>query len=96
MITYDDLTAFAPPATNAAERDQWFRDKGYDPDDLIRVGREVAEYRLADLQEGDQVSANDLMLAMVLACTFGFELALRCERGEKPDLTPGANNGNGQ
>lgn len=97
MIGYPEFTEHAPPASSGDERDAWFRERGYDPDDLIRVSREVAEYRLADLAEGDVLSAEQLVFAMTLACTFGFELALRCERGEKPDLTlPESSNGNGQ
>jgi hypothetical protein len=91
VITYADLTAFAPPASDKDERDQWFRDHGYEPDDLLRVGREVAEWRLADLEEGALITAETLVTALVLACTFGFELCLRCERDEKPDLSPPQN-----
>ena len=93
MITYDDLTRFAPPASTKLERDDWFLAHGYDPNAVIRVGTEVATYRIADLVDGDRLSETDLLQAMTLACTFGFELALRCERGEAPELTP--RNGNG-
>jgi hypothetical protein len=91
VITYDDLTLYAPPAASKDERDAWFTSHGYSADDLIRVGREVAEWRLADLTDGDKLSSDELLLALVLAVTFGFELAVRCERGEKPDLTPPTN-----
>lgn len=93
MITYEDFTRFAPPASGKEERDQWFADKGYDAADLIRVGEEVARYRLSDLVDGDKLSERDLLLAMVLAFTFGVELAIRCERDEVPDLEPPRNGG---
>lgn len=96
MIDYEALAEYAPPASGKEERDQWFRDHDYEPDDLLRIGEEVGRYRLADLVEGDKISENELLLAMVLAFTFGFELAVRCERDEAPDLTPPPNsNGNG-
>lgn len=94
MIGYDALTVYAPPALSKSERDDWFLARGYDPDDLIRVGHEVAAYRLADLVDGDKLSANELEMAMTLAVLFGFELGVRCERDEAPDLTPPVN-GNG-
>lgn len=91
MLGYGDFTRLAPPASSTEERDQWFREHGYEPHDLIRVGQEVAQYRLADLSDGDKLSANELMLAMTLAFTFGFELGVRCERDEAPDLIPPSN-----
>lgn len=94
MIGYEEFTRYAPPATDGPERDEWFRAHGYDPDDLVKVGHAVAGYRLSDLREGDRLSANELLIAMVLAFTFGFELAVRCERDEAPDLT--MPNGNGR
>ncbi len=93
MIDYVKFAEYAPPATGTVERNKWFVDHGYDPDDLVQVGREVAEYRLADLAEGDRISADELLLAMTLAFCFGFELAVRCERDEKPDLSLPDSNG---
>lgn len=92
MKTYADFREHAPPALDKAERDDWFRDHGYDPEDVIRMAVEVAQFRTSDLVDGDQLSARELVEAMALACMFGFELAVRLERSEAPDLTP-PNNG---
>lgn len=95
MITYDDLTEYAPPASDKAERDAWFADHGFDVDSLVRMAREVAEYRLANVPEGAVLTANDLILALATATLFGFELAVRVERDEKTPLTVPPSNGNG-
>ena len=88
MITYEDLTQFAPPAATKEERDAWFEEHGFDVTDLVRVGWEVGEFRLRELNEGDQIGERELLLLMQTVFLFGFELAVRCERDEKPDLTP--------
>lgn len=93
MIGYDQFTDHAPPRSTKEERDAWFTEHGYDPEDLIRVGRELAEWRIADLVEGDQLSEQELVLALTLAVCFGFELAVRCERGEKPVVSDPKSNG---
>lgn len=83
MISYDDFTQYAPPASDKAERDAWFSEHGFVVEDLLRVGFEVAEYRLSALEDGDTVGEQQLLLTMQSIFLFGFELAVRCERGEK-------------
>jgi hypothetical protein len=87
MIDYDDLTAYAPPASSREERDRWFIDHNISIDDLMRVGREVCEFRLGSLEDGAELGSRELLLLLLSVFLFGFELAVRVERDEKPDLT---------
>lgn len=94
MIGYSEFTEHAPPASSKEERDAWFDEHGFDVHALAQVGREVAEYRLAGLVEGDQLSEQELLLTMMSIFLFGFELAVRVERDEAVDTTA-ASNGDG-
>ena len=87
MIGYDDLTEYAPPASSREDRDQWFTDHDLDIAALMQVGREVGEFRLASLEDGAQLGSRELLLLLVSVFLFGYELAVRVERDEKPDLT---------
>lgn len=83
MIDYDAFTQYAPPASSREERDAWFEEKGYLVPDLLRVGQEVATFRLSGLEDGAQLGSQELTLLMVSVFLFGVELAIRAERDEK-------------
>ena len=87
MLSYEDFTRYAPPASSKDERDQWFIDHDVQVADLLRVGQEVAAHRLSSLEDGAQVGTRELVLLCVSMFAFGYELAVRCERDEAPDLT---------
>jgi hypothetical protein len=82
MIGYDDLLAHNPPSLPKPDHDQWFTDHEYDIDALIRVGRELADHKLAGLADGARLNQDDLTLALISAFLFGVELTIRCERDE--------------
>ncbi len=88
MIGYEQFAEFAPPASSREERDAWFTEHDVDPVALLTVGREVADFRLSSLEDGAELGSRELVLLMVSMFAFGFELCMRVERGEKPDLTP--------
>lgn len=82
MIGYQELLDHAPVSLPKPDHDQWFADHDYEIDDLIRVGRELAEHKLAGLADGARLNQDDLTLALISAFLFGVELVLRVERGE--------------
>ena len=88
MITYDDFAEFAPPNSSREDRDQWMLDHNISVDDLLRVGREVCEFRLASLEDGAELGSRELLLLCLSVFLFAYELAVRVERDEKPELTP--------
>ena len=90
MIGYDEFAEYAPPASSRDERDQWFTDHQIDPAALLQVGREVCEFRLASLEDGAELGSRELLLLCLSVFLFGYELATRVERDEKPDPTPAA------
>lgn len=77
MIEYEDLVAAAPAGGTREEKDAWFEEREINPIALIRVGFELGETRLAQLQEGDMVGQRELTVAFQSAVLFGFELAVR-------------------
>lgn len=77
MIEYEDLVAAAPTHQSRDEKDAWFEEREINPVAVIRVGYELAETRLAALQEGDTIGERELTLALQSAVLFGFELAVR-------------------
>lgn len=83
MISYDDFVACAPPGGTNEERDAWFEAHNFDIEGLKRVCVEVADYRLASLEDGDKVSADTLRSSMAVATLFGFELAVRVMTNER-------------
>lgn len=87
MNTYDTFLAHAPAALGRRDHDLWFEEHDYEIEDLIRVGREVAENRLHGLRDGTKLSEDDLSLALISAFLFGVELTLRVER-EEPTRAP--------
>jgi hypothetical protein len=86
MIGYDEFAAYAPPASSREERDAWFAAHKIDPAALMTVGREVVEFRLASLEDGATLGSRELLLLCLSVFLFGYELAVRVERDEKPDL----------
>ncbi len=87
MIGYDELTQYAPPNSSREDRDQWFIDHNVSVDDLMRVGREVCEFRLASLEDGAELGSRELLLLLLSVFLFGYELGTRVCLDEKPDLT---------
>ncbi len=88
MIGYDALTEYAPPASSREERDAWFAEHDVNVDDLMRVGREVCEFRLASLEDGAELGSRELLLLLLSVFLFGYELSTRVCLDEKPDLAP--------
>lgn len=86
MIGYEDLTAYAPPASSREERDAWFAAHDVDVTALATVGREVAEFRLASLEDGAEVGSRELLLLLLSVFLFGYELGVRVALDEKPEL----------
>lgn len=82
MIGYQELLAHAPASLPKLDHDLWFADHDYEIEDLLKVGRELAEHKLAGLADGARLNQDDLTLALISAFLFGFELAMRCERDE--------------
>jgi hypothetical protein len=87
MIGYDEFAAYAPPASSREERDAWFADHDIDPAALMQVGKEVCEFRLANLEDGAELGSRELLLLCLSVFLFGYELATRVEHDEKPDLS---------
>jgi hypothetical protein len=85
VIGYATFVENAPVSVPKADHDAWFEESGYDVDDLLRVGRELAENRLAGVPDGTRLTQDDLSLALISAFLFGFELAVRCEQSERSD-----------
>lgn len=77
MIGYDDFVAAAPAESTRDEKDAWFAERDIDPVGLLRVGYELAQTRLQNLQEGDTIGELQLTLALQSAMLFGVELAIR-------------------
>ena len=86
MLGYDDYARFAPPAADKEARDAWFAEHGYAVEDLLRVGQEVVAFRMRNLADGDEVSESAILMMALTVFLFGFELGVRCERDEAPDI----------
>jgi hypothetical protein len=77
VTEYEDLVACAPTRQTREEKDAWFEERDFNPIAVLRVGYELAETRLSQLQEGDTIGERELTVALQSAVLFGFELAVR-------------------
>jgi len=83
MKTYEDFVRHAPRGfPTSAEHDAWFRENGYEIEDLHRVTAEVASTRVADIPDGKELTADEIVKMLRICILFGFELGVRCETEE--------------
>lgn len=80
MIGYDEIIAALPSQRTAQQRDEWYEEHGVDADAVVQLGVEIARIALLRFEEGEHVSAEDLIVNLTSLFTQGFELGWRvCE-----------------